>query len=494
MRILSAGIQHETNTFAVTPTTLADFQRDSDCGPEFDGGDHVVELYRDTGTIHGGYLDAADAGGFELQPLLVAHAQPAGRVTNETFNWLLNATLDRTKAALPCDGVLLDLHGAMVTDAHEDAEGVILDAVRELVGPDVPIVATFDYHGNITRRMVDAANVLIGFDTYPHVDMRERGFEAGELLARIVRGEVNPVQAYRQLPLLTMPPMQCTLREPMQSFMAGVHKLELRPCMLTATVAMGFPFADIYDAGVTVLATADGDTELAEQAADELAIGLWNLRDELQPKLTTIEETIRFCNEHNDGLVILADGSDNPGGGAPCDGTVALAALLKTDFQGAVVGVLYDPETVQQASAAGVGSTIRARIGGKTDDRHGETIETDAHVRTLSDGRFIYGGPMRRGLDGDFGPMVVLSIGGVEVVLASRRQQLLDAEMLRIVGITPEKRRLLVAKSAVHFRADFGPLAAHIFDADTPGIHRPDFANYTYERVRRPVYPLDTVK
>lgn len=493
MRILSAGIQHETNTFAVTPTTLEDFRRDSDCGPEFAGGDHLVKLYRGTGTIHGGYLDAAEACGFELVPLLVARAQPAGVVTRETFDWLLGETLQRLEAALPCDGVLLDLHGAMVTADYEDAEGAILEAVRRCIGDGIPLIATFDYHGNITQKMADLADVLIGFDTYPHVDMRERGREAGELIARIVRGEVQPVEAFRPLPLLTMPPMQCTLREPMLSLMAGVHELEQRPGILTATVAMGFPFADIHDAGVSVLVTADRDRELAERSADELAASLWALRDNLQPQLTPIEAVIRFCDERNDGLVIVADGSDNPGGGAPCDGTVALRALIDADFQGAVVGILYDPETVEQAHRAGVGTTIPARIGGKTDNRHGATIETEAYIRTLSDGRFVYGGPMRRGLQGDFGRMAVLVVGGVEVVLASKRQQLLDAEMLRIAGITPEKRRLLVAKSAVHFRADLGPLAAHIFDADTPGIHRPDFGNYDYRNVRRPIYPLDSI-
>lgn len=491
MKILSAGIQHETNTFAVSPTTLADFIRDSECGPEFDGGNRIFERYRGTGTIHGGYIDGAEAAGIELVPLLVAVAQPAGVVEQSAFDTLLGKVLERMRPALPCDGVLLDLHGAMVSGDHEDAEGAIIAAVRETVGPDVPIIVTLDYHANITARMAELANVIIGFDTYPHVDMRERGHEAIDLLARIVRGEVQPVQVYLQLPLITLPPMQCTLREPMQSLMRSVNEMETEPGVLTATVAMGFPFADIHDAGVSVLVTADGDRDLAERKANILARQIWNLRDELQPDLTTIEDVMRFCDTEADGLVIFADGSDNPGGGAPCDGTVALRAMIGAGFQGGIVGVLYDPETVAQAHAAGVGATIATRIGGKTDDRHGKPIETEAYVRTLSDGRFVYRGPMRCGVQGDFGRMAVLVVGGVEIVLASRRQQLLDAEMLRIVGITPETRRLLVAKSAVHFRADLGPLAMRIFDADTPGVHRPDFANYKFEKLRRPICPLD---
>lgn len=269
--------------------------------------------------------------------------------------------------------------------------------------------------------------------------------------------------------------------------------MEEEPGVLTATIAMGFPFADIYDVGVTALVTVDGDRELANCKADELAGWLWDLRDDLQPKLTTIEEVIRYCNEEAEGLTIFADGSDNPGGGAPCDGTVALRAMIEADFSGGVVGVLCDPETAAQAHSAGAGATIDARIGAKIDDKHGTTVETKAYVKTLSDGKYVHRGPMMFGLSGDLGPMAALVVGGVEVVVSTYRRQLLDAEMLRIVGINPETRRLLVVKSAVHFRADLGPLATRIFDADTPGIHRPDFADFDYQKVRHPLHPLDSV-
>ena len=490
MRFACGGIQHETNTFAVGTTPLADFQRDSQCGPDFNG-QALRQLYRGTNTIHGGFFDAAERLGIELLPLLNAHAQPAGVVQQAAADHLLNALCNRLREALPVDGLLLDLHGAMVTEHWEDAEGAILSAVRQLIGPDVPLVATFDLHANLTPRMAQAADVLIGFDTYPHVDMRARGEEAVELLARLCRGEVRAAQALVQLPLLTMPPKQCTLRQPMQGLIARLHALEARPGVLTASLAMGFPFADIADAGVSVLVTTDGDRPAAERLAREYAAAVWSAREQFLPELTPVDEALRFAREEARGLVIYADGSDNPGGGAPCDGTVALRRLIETDFQGGVVGVLYDPETVAQAHAAGVGKTIAARIGGKTDDRHGAPLETPAYVRTLGDGRYIHRGPMNRGLAGDFGPMAVLVVGGVEIVLASRRRQLLDAEMLRIVGISPEHCRLLVVKSAVHFRADLGPLAERIFDADTPGIHRPDFGNYHYRRLRRPIHPLD---
>ena len=260
--------------------------------------------------------------------------------------------------------------------------------------------------------MASEADVIIGFDTYPHVDMRERGIEAIQLLVRMVKGQVRPCQAYRQLPVMTMPPMQCTLREPMQSLMQEVFAMEAEPGILTATVSMGFPFADIHDAGVSALVTSDSDQELADRKADALAARLWELRDQLQPQLTTIEAAMQYANEHPEGLVIFADGSDNPGGGAPCDGTIALQAMIKADFQEGVVGVLHDPETASAAHAAGVGAEIEAVIGGKTDDQHGASVVTRATVQTLSDGKYVHHGAMMQGLAGDFGPMAVLRIGG----------------------------------------------------------------------------------
>ena len=493
MRIASGGIQHETNTFASTPTTIEDFVRDSNCGVNLDGGSVIFERFRNTATIHGGYIAGAETESFELVPLLCTRAQPAGVVKQSCFHELLNRLLDRLREALPVDGVLLDLHGAMVSEQHDDAEGAIIAATRKLVGDEIPIVVTLDLHSNITERMARLSNVIIGYDTYPHVDMHERGVEAARLLARIIGGEVRPVQEYRQLPLITLPPMQCTLREPMQSFMRRVHQLEQQPGILTATVSMGFPFADIPDAGVSVLVTSDSDRELARHTTDVLGKMLWDLRGDLQPTLTTIEDVIQYVrDQETDGPVLFADGSDNPGGGAPCDGTVALAALIESDIQGAVVGVLYDPETAAQAHAAGTDSTIRVRIGGKTDDRHGGPVEADAYVRALCDGRFVYRGPMMHGIEDDLGPTATLVVGGVEIVVSSVRRQCFDAQMLRVADIEPSDRKLIVLKSAVHFRADFGSMASVIFDADTPGIHRPDFGSLDYHHVRRPIYPLDT--
>ena len=319
----------------------------------------------------------------------------------------------------------------------------------------------------------------------------ERGIEATDLLVRTIRGDIKPEMAFLQLPLITLPPLQCTLRNPMVEIMARLHELEIKPALLSATLACGFPFADIRDAGMSIIAVADGDQHLAEKTAADLGQYVYSRRDDFNPALVTVEDAIRYVRQEARGPVILADGSDNPGGGAPADGTVILEELIKHKMTDTVIGVMADTEAVAQAHRAGVGKTVSMLIGGKTDDQHGKPIRVDVYVRLLGDGEFAFWGKMDHGMRGHLGRMAVLVVGGIEVVMAERRIQLLDREMLRCVGIEPARKRLIVVKSAVHFWADFQGIPDRIFDADTPGVHRPDFSCYEYRRLRRPIYPLD---
>ena len=469
---------------------LKDFIRDSGRDPTFPA-ETIASRFSGSATIHGGYLEAADLRGVDLIPTLQAEATPGGKIRQSAYEHLIGMLLERLQATMPVDGILLDLHGAMVTEQYDDAEGEIISSVRDLVGPSIPIVTTLDLHANITALMAEKADVLIGYDTYPHIDMGDRGVEALNLVADIAAGMVSPTTAYRQLPLLTMPPRQCTLRRPMKRLLEKLHDIETQPGVLTATLSMGFPFADIHNAGVSILVTTDCDESLATAMAQELADDVWQRRAQFNADLTPVEDVLKYVRQEAKGLVVLADGSDNPGGGAPSDGTVILKALLEDGIEGAVVGVMCDPETVAQAHQAGVGATIDAVIGGKTDLLHGDPVRTRAYVRTLGDGEFTFRGPMGRGARGHLGRTAVLVVGETEVVVSELREQLRDAEMLRTVGIEPLNRRLLAVKSAVHFMADIGTMAERVFDADTPGVHRPDFKSFTYERLRRPIYPLD---
>jgi len=491
MRIASGGIHHESNTYSAISTTLDDFIKYSNCGPTITGKEILFKKYRETNTPHGGYIDACKDRKVELIPLIHACASPSGIITERAFQTILGWFLDRLKQTLPTDGLLLDLHGAMVTEKQIDPEGFFLQATRELVGNDLPIIVTLDLHANITQKMADLSTIIIGYDTYPHVDQYERGYEAATLLIQIIEGKITPVQIYRQLPLITLPPMQCTLLNPMKFIFTHLHGIEKNPEIMTATISMGFPFADIQDAGVSVLVTSNGSKNLAAEKSDEIAKLLWSSRKKLEPVLTPIEDVINFVKERpKNELTIFADGSDNPGGGAPSDGTIALQSLVDANFE-SLVAVIYDPETALQAHTAGVGRTINAKIGDKTDSNHGTPVHTTAYVKTLSDGRFIHYGPHSHGVEKSLGLTATLKIGNVEVIVSSERQQCLDREILHISGIEPSHKRLIVLKSAVHFRADFNKVATHIFDGDTPGIHRPDFNMFEYKKLRRPIYPLD---
>ena len=461
MRIVSAQIGHETNTFASTPTTLQSFQLSSvgatphdDLQQGFPIGEPLLDALRGTRTIHGGYIAGASEQGWQLEPLLLAWATPSGMVCQSAYDLLKGLLLERLAAAGEYHGVLLDLHGAMVTEGLEDAEGNLIQAVRGVVGEEMPIIVTLDLHANSTSRMAQFADAIIGFDEYPHTDMFERGLEAAEVMAKILSGEIRPTLAYQQLPLMTQPPKQCTLREPMLSLLAKAHALEQEENVVNVTLSMGFPYADIRDTGVSVFVTTNNAPELAQRKAAEMAQAIWKVRDDFNVSLTPVTDAIDFAQNEAEGLVILADGSDNPGGGGPCDGTVILRELIDRDVQDAVVAVIADPEAVSEAITAGVGNAVTLDLGGKTDDRHGSPIHLTAHIKLISDGTFVQRGPMGRGVRARMGRAAVLAIGGVEVVVTERRIQPYDVALLRSVGIEPTERRFIALKSAVHHSYD----------------------------------------
>ena len=485
MRIAVGCIGHETNTFSSVPTSIDDFEQGTYCV-----GQDMIAGFSQTNTIMGGVIEGAGEASLELVPLLWTFAQPSGAIVQSAYDTLKERFLDLLQETGPLDGAILDLHGAMVTDQLEDAEGDLLGAVREIIGP-LPIVMTLDLHANITAEMAKRADVIIGFDTYPHIDCRERGVEAARVMANILQGDIRPVMAYRQLPLLTPPPPQCTMRPPMSEALDRLHALEARPGVVTATLSMGFPFADIRDAGASIVVIADRDQDLAEQCADEFADYIWEMRERFQADLVSIEEAIARAGCTEGKPIVLAEGADNPGGGGPCDGTIILRAFIQADVQDAVVAVIADPESVDRAIRAGVGNCVDLEVGGKTIPLHGDPVALTGYVKAISDGVFVHKGVMGRGKIGQMGRTAVVQVGGVEIVLTERRIQPYDAEVLRSVGIEPTERKLIALKSVVHFRADYAPFAHEILEIDTPGVHSANLFSFEYRKLRRPIFPLD---
>jgi microcystin degradation protein MlrC len=485
VRFFVAMVSHETNTFSPVRTDRQQFE-----ARELRYGGEILEAYRDTGTCLGGMIDAAAARGITLVPSLAASASPAGRVAKEFYAETRDRLVADLRAAGPLDGVLLDLHGAMVVEGIDDGEGDLLAAVRAVVG-EVPIAVTLDFHANVTRAMAETATLLHGYKTYPHVDMDARGREAAARLAEVASGRIRPTVAYRQPPMLPPIAGQLTTRGPMRRLYDLADAMEARPRVLSVSIFAGFPLADIHDAGLSIYVATDGDQALAETLADELAAAAWSLRREFLHRALPVRDAVARALALDGRPVVLADIADNTGGGAGGDTTEILRELLRVGARSATVACLWDPAAVRACLEAGVGAHLTVAVGGKVDPGHGAPLTVSGRVRTLSDGRFVHRGPMLRGLEGRLGPTAVLDVNDVKIVLISYRWQTLDPEMIRFVGIDPLGEKILVVKSSIHYRAAFEPIARAILEVDAPGLSSSNLGRFAFGRVRRPIFPLD---
>lgn len=490
MRIAIGGIIHETSTFVPTRTTLADFAGSRG----ITRGEEILTTYTGTNVCTGGFLEGARRFGFEPVPLLRADAWPGGLIVRADYEALRDELCDRLRKADAeerLDGVLLDLHGAMVVDGIDDGDGDVVAAVREALGPERPIVFTQDLHGNHTRLRVTAGDALVGYDTFPHVDMAERGVEAAEIIVRAVRGEIRPVMAIHQLPLFWATSKQVTAHPPMDEVIRQVHALEHRPGIISVTVATGFPWADVPDVGSSVVVVADANRELAQQTADELAAWIWARRDRWYAEPVTVRDALAEGERRGRYPVILADHTDNTGGGSPGDSTEMLRTFLGMGLTDALLLYLVDPEVAQQAHRAGVGARIQVHLGGKSDPVQGPPIDAEAEVVALSDGTFAYDGPMFAGLKGNLGPSARLQIEGVTVVVVTGREQPFDMAFARSLGIDCRRMRTIGLKSSAHFRAAFEPIAGSIFNVDAAGIHTHVYTDLPHRKRTHPVFPVE---
>ena len=486
MRLFLAMLSHETNTFSNVPTDRTQFEaRDLRYGGE------ILEVYRGTGTCLGGMIAAAERLGATLIPSVAASASPAGRVTRDIYEHVTQRLLADLERAGRLDGVLLDLHGAMVPEGIDDGEGDVIAAVRKVVGPSVPIAVTLDFHGNLGRDMIANADLLHGYKTYPHVDMAERGVEATERLAQVIAGRIKPTAAWRKPPL--MPPLgrQGTAVGPMRRLYDLADEMEKDPKVVSISIFAGFPYADIPDAGLGIYVVTDDDPALAERLAGQLERVAWEHRREFIHTALPVKEAVARALAADGRPIVLADMADNTGGGAAGDGTEILRELLRVGARGATVACIWDRAAVAACAAAGVGARVTLDVGGKVDDRHGAPLRVTGVVRTLSDGRFVHRGPMMHGLPGRLGSTAVLDVDDVRVILISYRWQTLDPEMIRFVGIDPLREKILVVKSTIHYRAAFEPIAKEIIEVDAPGLSSSNLSRFEYRRVRRPIFPLD---
>lgn len=490
-RIAIGGILHESNSFSSTPTELAAFERG-----QLRRGDEIVREWSESNHEVAGYLEGAAKFGFDPVPLMVAQATPAGPVTDETLDAFVDE-LVRGVTAGSFDGMLLALHGAMVTPAHPHADAEVIRRIRVAVGPQFPLVVTHDFHANMPPDLMAHSTALVSYKQNPHVDQRERGLKAAEIMAAIVSGKARPTQAMAKPPMLYNIRFQYTGVEPLLPIVEETKRLETQPGILAASVAGGYQYADVPQVGPSVVVVTDNDPQLAQREAQRLSDLLWATRDRLQLDLPDARAAVREAMAEEKAPVVLVDMGDNVGGGSAADSTFVLAELLAQKAQGWVV-VIADPEAVRQAIDAGVGNSFSAAVGGKTDQMHGSPVTVRGSVKSLHNGRYIetekrHGGQRYH----DQGLTAVIDVeGGTPdqpnlLMLTTKRAMPFSLHQLISCGIYPQRQKILVVKAAIAYRAAYEPIAARIIEMDTPGATAVNPKHFEFKRARRPLFGLD---
>jgi microcystin degradation protein MlrC len=477
-RVALAGIAHETNTYCSGVTPLENFtvQR----------GQQLIDETRGYRTFTTGMMDAAEALGATPVPILSAETVPSAIISREAYETLRAELLERLGEAMPVDAVALALHGAGTAEEIDDLEADLCWAVRNAVGPDVPIVVSLDIHGNITQHMADAVNLVFGDNYYPEIDAYDRGYEAVMGIPKLLSGEWKPAIHVEKLPMMIV--TSTTNLDPAKTVQAMAWELEKRPGMIDVTFFHGFPYTDHSAVGCSVVATANGDPETAAAAARELAGWIWEHRQDFQPEVLTPEQAIQQALQVDGQPVVINDTADNPGGAAPGDATHLLRAMLDAKLERAAFGFIRDPEVVEAAYRAGVGETIEVELGGKSDDFHGNPIPVTAYVKCLTDGKFYM--PAWQQMM-DIGRSARLVVGGLDIIVATARHQTLDPALFLLHGIDISQYKIVALKSSQHFRAGFQPVAAAIITADSQGLTTRNLVHFPRERTPRPIWPVD---
>lgn len=489
-RIAIGGIIHETHSFAGTPTTLADFQTQS-----LYYGDEALRAMAGTRSTIGGMIEGSEARGWTLLPTAYGAAMPGGLVAEDAYQTILQEMLRRLAEAMPVDGVLLALHGAMVTTDQLDPESDILAQVRGVVGPDTPIVVELDMHGNLSPATVELADVLVAFDTNPHVDPHAKGLEAAAILDRLLRREIKPTAAYAHPPLLLAPQATGTADPPLHLVHECAAAMTAAAEVISLCVMAGFAYADTPFTGASLVVTTNDNPVLAQRYVQELADILWQQREAALPQFLPPEQAVAQALAQPGGPIILVDSADNIGGGTPGDGAEALRAMLA---QGVAEGtiVLADPEAAAACWAAGEGAEISLAVGGKADRWHGAPVTVTGTVQALSDGTFqcelsdnhfasFFGQTIH------MGRTAWLRAAGVNIILTERKIPPFDLAQLRSTGVSPEGQKMIVVKSAVAYRAAYLPIAAGVIELDTPGLCSANLSRFPYRHLPRPIFPLD---
>jgi microcystin degradation protein MlrC len=496
MKLVIAQMKHETNTFSPVPTPLARFATGTAVPPE---GDAAVAAYRGTGSAIAAFIDLAEAAGAEYTVAIAAAASPSGPVENAAFETMAGRIC--AAVAQGCDAVLLDLHGAMVTQTYDDGEGELLRRIRA-IAPTVPIGVALDMHTNLYDAMGAHSTVIAGYHTYPHIDVYETGQRAGRAVLAMLAGQAQPTMAWGRAPMLPHVMRQGSDDSPNKELQARCRAIEAEGA-LCASLFVGFPNADIEFAGLSVVVVTNNDPAQAERWRDELLALAWEQRQafvyKIEPLATSMAraKALADAKPAGSGPVVLLDHSDNCASGGTMDTMTVLGAMLDAGLEGAAAFAIFDPAAVQQMIAAGVGNEITLALGGKLDmpsiGLTGQPRTVTGRIKLVCDGRYRNWGPMFGGELSDMGPTAVLDTGKIQIVVISNHVEPHDLAAFTAVGIAPDRCRFLMLKSRVHWRAGLRPLAHAVVECAGTGVCSSDYALLGLHKVRRPIYPLDAM-
>lgn len=490
MHVLIARLNHETNTFSPVPTPLAAF---GDAGPQYD--EAAYRAHHGQRTAMGAFIELAHARGATMVTPVSGWAYPSGPVAQEAYEDMAARIV---AATIECDAILLDLHGAMVAEHCDDGEGELLRRIRQ-AAPGVPIGVALDLHGNVTQTMIDHADVIVSFKTYPHVDMYETGEHVAKLLFAMLDGECRPTMTWRQLPLMTHTLRSDTSRGTMQAAVESARALESRG-MLAVSVLAGFSLADIARPCISVITIADGNAQAAEQAAAELAAQIWQERDGFVYQSEPLDQALISARDMAAGQtrpILLLDHGDNCNSGGTCDTTAVLEAALARGLDNILAGLICDPEAVAQLTAAGLGAEVSVAVGNKRSlahlGIHAKPVTLTGKVLALTDGQYRISGPTYTGMLCSMGRTAVLDIGPARLVICERPHEPWDLGVFESVGQDPRLARYLLLKSRMYCRPVFVPISAGLVECDSPGATTSDYSVFPYRKRERPLYPLETV-
>lgn len=493
MRLIIGSFMQESNSFSGFKIT--DFQDQSNGGySEFLVGKEIMTKHQGKRTEIGAFIEIARKKNIDLIPFILANGCPGGIVTKQAYQEIKSLFLEKLKEVKQFDGVLLALHGAMVVEGLDDPEGDFLQAIREQVGKEIPIVSSFDMHANFTKKMMDNLDGLAGYDTWPHVDFYETGERAIRLMISILQKKIKPAIALRRLPLMAAANAQTT-HGPMYEIMKKAKDIEQEEKIISTVVFAVQPWLDLPHVGFSIVVVADNDLALAQAKADEIARLIWQRRKQFDLKEMgeiPVEEALIRVKKIDGGPVVLSDSANSPSGGAGADSTQVLRELIESRIEFPATLTITDPEAVKKCIAKGVGETIIVEVGGKIDKDFSKPLIVEGYIKTISDGKYTYKGKIWQGRVENMGKTIVLVIKqNIYLVITELRAITFDPEQFISLGISPQDMKIIVVKSPNTFRANYEPISKEIIMLNSQGPCSPDIIHLPFKKITRPMYPWD---